>query len=369
MPKLLISARDIGAASHLLEVICEAKESELFDVEVVANEPAYTYLKEHGITVSRCKTPPSSAKDSTSLLQEAKQILEHHTPDAILVGLSGLNVGVDEALLHVSPETIPTYAFQDWWGDVNKQLGTLAKTYFVVDELAERLTLERGAERAIVVGAPKYARYKKLNIHHLQQEARNTVSENGEGIFVGFFGQPLIEYSGYLQTIDIFADSLKTLSRPSTVIYLPHPRESSEAQEQVKSAFLHKGVSATIPKFEKIESPLAICDLVVTPFSTCGYDQIMLQSYASAPLGSVIYLLFEPDIREFYYENCGTMEIPPASKGLAAQVDRADKLSSILELSLKKGYQERCWKLSLKLPRPHHSANYVIKQIASDLNL
>ena len=91
--RLLISARDPGAAHSLLPVIRKALADERFDVSIAASGAAAEIFSRAGIPFHRCGAA------AEALLAEADEALRRCSPDAVLVGLSGPDVGIDEALL------------------------------------------------------------------------------------------------------------------------------------------------------------------------------------------------------------------------------------------------------------------------------
>ena len=128
---ILFSTRDPGAAIHLLPLITACAQDTKFSVRVVASEPALSILKLRNTTAIpfyiNNQNHINYTDDPELLLASAKEIVDKISPDIVLTSISSLGIGIDEALLAVSP--VPTLAIQDFWGDVNLGLGIPADMY------------------------------------------------------------------------------------------------------------------------------------------------------------------------------------------------------------------------------------------------
>ena len=116
--RLLVSARDPGAAQVLLPVLARAAADRRLELCVVAQEPAAGILRRAGFEVGDVRCPAlvsSSSPNASNLLDEADEILRRTAPHALLAGLSGPGIGIDEALL-VRAKSIATYTIQDYPG-------------------------------------------------------------------------------------------------------------------------------------------------------------------------------------------------------------------------------------------------------------
>src|SRR5205814_87240 len=112
-------------------------------------------------------------------------------PDAIMVGLSGPDKGQDEALV-AQAGTLPTYAVQDFWGDVNPGFGVLPGTYFVLDEVAAQLTRRRvSTSRIVVTGSARHAAMARYDPASLRERFRSPIRPAPTDSIAVFFGQPL----------------------------------------------------------------------------------------------------------------------------------------------------------------------------------
>ena len=162
--KLLMSARDVGAAAGMGEVFSAAQADPRFTPHLIAMEPALGFLRCAGYSPDAIETlvvASANDRDIPQLRHVAQRAIATYCPDAILAGLSGDGAGIDEALIAEADHAY-NYVLQDFWGDVNLTLGCPASTYFVIDKEAARLTLRRTRAQVLVVGSAKHARYDRL---------------------------------------------------------------------------------------------------------------------------------------------------------------------------------------------------------------
>ncbi len=322
-PRILFSARDPGGAGHIAALAAAFRQTGRFSVSVAASGPALDMLRQLGetpdvFTFSGGQDFLGPGDNTRALLDAARSIMAKHRPDAVVVSLSSLGVGIDEALLAVAGT--PTLAIQDFWGDVNLGLGTPAGLYLVMDEYAVDLTASRWGVKAEAIGSPKHARYAELDIPAMRNSARLELSVNLSRPLIGFFGQPP-SVPGHE---DAFGDLLKALTdfEPSPVLVLrEHPKAAQNRKEHMAmAAGLGLDVRDTTDRGLP-EDWLAACDVVVTPFSLCGLDHAYLSRYSPEPLGTVLYLNTNHEIRAFIREACAMDCFPTVKQGLGRVAD------------------------------------------------
>ena len=172
--KILFSARDVGAAAHIGEIAKEAAGRDRIETALLASPPGLQIFREAGLRAHAFHAKPvESASDpgANRVLAEARAWLEKIRPDAIVVGTSGPDMGVDEALVTCA-RTPHTYAFQDYSGWIVRGFGQPANTYFVLDQSAAKLTAQRHPGAVVVAGSPKHATYGRLDPDKLRESAR-----------------------------------------------------------------------------------------------------------------------------------------------------------------------------------------------------
>lgn len=342
MTRLLISARDPAAAWNMVEVARVALADPRFDIHVHAAEPAFGILAGQGLPVRRFHAGPANAPaspEADAVLAEAALLLDAVRPDAVLVGLSQPGEGgIDEALLALA--TVPRYALQDFWGDVNGFFGRTADLYFVMDEEAARLTRALHGVSALTIGSPRYARYAGIDVGALRRETRGHLGV-GDGVpLIGLFGQPLWQEPGYGRTVTAFAHAAAAVSGAS-VLLRPHPREPTEAVVTVQRQLEGAGVCVLSATSGSSDPYLAACDAVCSAFSLSGLDVLQLSAQSPKPLGGVVYMLFDSGLCDAYRASSRLDTIPLVTHGLALAPASADDLTDALATALSPAWQQR----------------------------
>lgn len=131
---VLLGCRDAGSAYNLVEAVKFHRYKPRFDIQIFCQSPAYEIFKREGLDPIHVE--PAVNDRALSL---ARKIIQQVKPDAILTGVSGPDIGIDEALI-ASSQHDNTYVFQDFWGYINRSSKHYAKHYFVIDKEAKRLT-------------------------------------------------------------------------------------------------------------------------------------------------------------------------------------------------------------------------------------
>lgn len=304
--RLLVSARDTGAAAHMAEIVPSLSTAADIDVTLVADDPALSYLRGRGLRPrafagASIATPTDAG--ARALRNAARQLLQEVKPQALLVGLSGPGIGLDEALL-AEASAIPTYAVQDYPGWVVEGFDVKPQTFFVSDALSAMMTrLRLNGARLVVAGSAKHGAYARLNTLSLRTAGRAMLG--GCGLHIGFYGQPAWFLPGYERAITGFASALVAIGGVKP-FYRPHPKETAGERARVLSIFSHAGQTLQMDPNETVEQSLCAADLVVTCFSSCGADQIHLQKQSLSPLGAVFYLFTEDDLRRHHSAHAGS---------------------------------------------------------------
>jgi len=361
---LLVSARDTGAAAHIAEIVPSLRAATDIEVTLVADEPALSYLRERGLspqafTVTSVATPVGT--HAGALRNAARQLLKELKPDALLVGLSGPGVGVDEALL-AEASALPTYAVQDYPGWIVEGFGVKPHTFFVTDQLAAQMTRARlNGARVIVTGSAKHTAYARLNTLTLREAGRVKLGQRG--LQIGFYGQPAWFLPGYERAVTDLASALSAIGEGDP-FYRPHPKESAADRARMASIFSRAGLTLRIDPNETAEQSLCAADLVVTCFSSCGADHIHLQKQSGVPLGAVAYLFTEDDLRRHHSEHAGS-DVPPfATEGLALLAVDPRALASDLRRALDPATSRAMWqRIRNDLPDPTPAPGIILATI------
>lgn len=335
--KVLFSARDPGSVGHALALIEAFQGDGRFEVSVTAGGVALRMLRDAGVAVRPFVMSDGRehiadlTENSAPLLAAARRILEEIRPDAVISSLSSFGVGVDEALLAAAD--VPTFAMQDFWGDVNLGLRVPAGLYLTLDEEAARLTEERWGARALAVGSPKHSRYAGLGIAAVRREARASIGAGEADPLVGFFGQAP-DIPGHEAAFRGLLEAVTRLVPQPRLLLREHPKFIQHTERHVSLAeqagFTVINVTAESP----VERWLIACDVVATPYSACALDHAYLSAFSPEPIGVVLYLLCNPEIRAFMQEVCGFDRFPTAKKGIGLVAEKPGGIHPLLQDAL-----------------------------------
>ncbi|MBI2205303.1 MAG: hypothetical protein HYU41_15755 [Candidatus Rokubacteria bacterium] len=346
---VLLSARDPGAAAQVREIAPVLRADRRLEVVVVASDPAYELLVAAGEEPRKftASASPAAAADTATLVGEAHDVLDDVDPDVVVTGISSLGVGVDEALLACAG-TRPTFALQDYPGDVNALGHAYAATYFVRDEPAAALTVRRFSVRAVAVGSLRHAGYSRLDVRRLREDTRRAAKVDDGRPVIGFFGQPPA-IPGQETAFGHLVDALRGRMPRPFVIHFEHPKSLDRRDAHVamlRSAGLtvHDATGATA-----VEPWLAACDVVATCFSHCTMDYAFLTAWSAEPLGAVLFLMTTPEITRFLHTQGGLAVPDGAERGLGRIVrtptDVVSALDEVLAESTRRQYHLACRQL------------------------
>jgi len=366
--RLLMSARDPGTALHLGPVALLAAREDDIELTVAASPPAFEALAAiPGLTVRPFSVAPvQSAGEAGPLLDGARALLDDVRPDAVLVGLSGPGAGIDEALAACA-DGIPTFLFQDFWGDLNTLLGSPNLTVLALDPEAVRITRSRHGLGAVAVGAPGYERFAELDTDRLAACARREL-ELGDGApLLTVCGQPLWEVDGYASTLRSVGRAAREAGLP-TVAWRPHPKESPQQRARGAELLGSDGAVVLDAHAPSLESLLATSDVLCSAFSNCGADLVHLGRAATSPLGSVVFALFEPGLRDQYRRWTGLDDLPLTTAGLARTARRVQDLPGALRRAAQPDERRTMWERAARqLPDPAGAARRVLACIRRSL--
>jgi hypothetical protein len=354
--RILFSARDPGAVGHITALTQYFCADGRFDVILTASGVALEMLAKGGVETIPFHLPGGidfiqPGQDPGPLLREAKKLLALLQPDAVFASLSSMGVGIDEALLATAE--IPTFALQDFWGDVNLGLGVPADLYLVMDDFAAELSWKRWGVKALAVGAPKYTLYANLDILAMRQETRGLLGAKPDNKVVGWFGQSP-DIPGHEEVLQDFLEALTLVPEKPKLVLKEHPKSC-----QVKTQHVDRAAAMGLTVVEATEARtteewLAACDLVVTVFSACGLDHAFLSAYSPRPLGCVLYLATNEPVRRCIMELAGMERFPIIDQGIGAMVEDSAEIATAIRRWLShdsvKDYYEKSKRLSAGSP-------------------
>jgi len=334
--RILLSARDPGAVGNLLPLLALLRESG-YTVNLASSGAALERLRGEGESPNAIRLPDGrdhiiEGEDPSPLLAEAQAVLRSERPDLVIVSLSSLGAGIDEALCRAS--RVPVLAYQDFWGDVNPGLGRTADLYLTMDEAATRLTRKRWAVECATVGSLKYHCYSESGHSRRRGELRAALGLEGRAA-VGYFGQPP-EVPGLEATWRSFLSALDAAAPDAALILKEHPKSGPGSREKSLRAARAGGRkvldAAGDPDTERW---LLACDLIATPFSACAVDHAFLSAFSSEPIGSALFVLTDPGTRRFFREYSGMRRFPTVDAGVGTVAETPAQLREAVAQALR----------------------------------
>lgn len=327
---LLITARDVAAALHLIEVARAARQDPRFSISIAAQEPAARHFAAAGLTLEHVPsmvTKTSDGVEASALRTAARSLLERLQPDAVLVGLSTpFDAGLDEAVL--AETTAPSSLLQDFWGEQNLILGRGADQILGIDTQASERNAERYHAPTVVVGSPRYAAYAALDITGIRSRTRLTIGATKSTQVVGFFSQALHSLPGYRRTIEHFLSCAAGMD--ALVLLRPHPREDDAQRRQTRVLFSTSGLNVVSDNSPDVETALAACDVVVSLFSICTFDASYLNRFSPVPVAVPMSLLFDQEIADYCRQQGNYIDFSHHALGLVRPVYDPRKLTQAL---------------------------------------
>lgn len=323
-PRVILSAADAGAA-HLISAVLYSlnSDSNIEVVSVLAQEPANHMLRssciQNNVPLKTLKSGRFTKDDAVSLdiiLSEIKILIKDERPNTVITGLSGPNLGVDEALICLAKENDwLAYSLQDESGWVVQGVAGPAPNYFVQNARnAAETETKAGILRAISVGSLKLLNYREEEI----AKFKSIKFEPG----ITFLGQPLWHLDSYKRTIlDVVEAASKSGLGP--IVYRQHPLEINTPILQMisENLILEKG---EIPFEETIlsRSILASC------FSTGLRDAVIISQFTKRPIPNVVYCLHHKEIRQSYEKNSQPIKITISQQPYSYFALKKDELFS-----------------------------------------
>lgn len=343
--RLLITARDVAAALHLVQIALASRADDRYEVVIAAQQPAARHFIEAGLPIREVpalKAASADCDEAAQLRAIARELLAEHAPDAVLVGLSTpFDAGLDEAVL--AEARVPTILFQDFWGEQNLLLGKPADLVLAVDDEAGLLNFERFGIRSRVVGSARHAAYAALRIADIRRDVRSRLGiDPGESV-VGFFGQALHQLPGYARTVEAFVEALASVPVPFRLIVRPHPREDATQRQMTQELFRRSGIVPLVDTEGPVESALVASDVVCSLFSTCTYDTAYLNRFSPAPVAVPISMLFDAEIDTYCRQHVNFETFPYHRTGVVLSVHDRRELAPTVIRALDPSCRRQVW--------------------------
>ncbi|OAN55014.1 hypothetical protein [Magnetospirillum moscoviense] len=302
-------------------------------VTVTAAMPAFEVLRAAGIEVV------AAPSEEGEVLAFAAELVRSCRPDAILSGLSGQGRGIDEALA-AAAGAIPTFALQDYPGDVNPGWGPVASTFLVGDAESARLTHKEvpGSQTRIVGNVRFGALAAAADPMAMRAAARARLGVADDRPVVGFYGQ-FLEIDGYWRTLSTLGEALRAVLPGALVVLRPHPKE--EDARRLRAMELLAGGLETI--LDPLESEESVCaaDVATTCFSTSLNILNYFNRVSPRPMGVGLYLLMDAELVTWYH-TYNRPDRPPLAE-LALECREARTLPDLLTKAASALEATRLW--------------------------
>ncbi len=317
----------------MLPILRAASRRPWLRVTVVAASPAFDVLRGAGIEVM------AAPSDEPSVLTFAADLVRSCRPDAILSGLSGQGRGIDEALV-AAAGPVPSFALQDYPGDVNPGWGPVASTFLVGDTESAHLTHKEVAGVCTeIVGNVRFgALAATADPLAMRAAARARLGVADDRRVVGFYGQ-FLEIDGYWRTLEALGQALREALPDALVVLRPHPKESP-ARRLRALELLAGGLETILDPLDGEESVCA-ADVVTTCFSTSLNILNYFNRVSPHPLGVGLYLFMDAELVTWYH-TYNRPARPPLAE-LALECREIEALPALLSKAAGAAEASRLW--------------------------
>jgi len=302
--KILVTSRDVGSAKQNLAFIENIFVFNLpAEIKILAQQPAFKIFEKSNFKCTILN------EDSEEVCES---VLEKFKPDFVLLGLSGFGTGIDETTRRLCKiKKIKCGVIQDYWGYTGQfDQDSLPNYFFVLDRQAERLTSLNTKDKAncIVTGSPKHEQY----IYKIKKwSSQNPFNPLKKSLFL--VGQPY-EIPGYVENIKYFFNALEEVSGSFDLFIKDHPNNEKEIYSEILKKYSYP--FHIMSDDQSIESALFNASIVVNCFSTAGLDHSYMQFYSEKNIGGLLYLSIGVDIKNFFKESVGPIDIEDLVSGM-----------------------------------------------------
>lgn len=290
-------------------------------------------------------------------LHTMNMIIDFEKPDAVLTTNSPR---FERAALLVSREkNIPNFSIEDLFGQSRlhsvKEMGLLRNYYgdyiFVMNDMVKDSILKKGIQAKEIISSGQPAFQGILEEKENPSSNDDILTEIGLSIFndkkIVLYASQQTEHRKL-----IFEDLVSCFSQSSNKILVikPHPNEDVEFMKDAISLLPYKNI--LIITNTEIRKLIKIADVVITQFSTCGLEAILMDK----PV-----IVLKP--------NFTTYELDYAELGLAFELEDIKKIETLVDLIInnqndefKKVY-ENILKFKMSVNSSEIISNYIYEKI------
>ncbi len=305
--RVLITARDVGTAMHLAPVVRRLRDSDEFDVRLMATDAAADHFSGTCIAFDAVDRPPPyiafpPAETVARLDKQARAAIEAFRPDILLGGMSSFAGGIDDAMRRAAKETsanVATAMLIDTPGlHTNDRPDHFLATSGQTFDWAAR----QGFAKAHLVGAPKYAALEIPDVGRMRRETRTALGI-GEGDRVCVFIAQGGDVPGHNESFYAFAQAMA--ARPGQVglrlVIRPHPSFPDTARQYEEFAG-RLGLAPVMDHARNANGAFCIADGLVTCTSTSTQDYLWLARARPQLKAVIVHLLISETLRRYLAE-------------------------------------------------------------------
>ena len=335
---ILFSARDVAAA-HKTNILFNYFYKKNFFIKIVAMEPAFGILKSIiKKNKQKCLKKVKILKKK-QLIQKSFNILKRIKPNFIITGLSGPGAGIDESLVYCGKKIrIPTFSYQDFYGDLNRSLKTDPDYFLVTDKNAAKYINDNTKSKSIVLGHLfNKIDYKKIISKYKKKDYQKSIL---------ICGQPLSRLNAYYSTFKYLSNFLNSNESKYKLYFRLHPKEDETSIKRIKQIFSKN-------KIVILRSPNPLSDLmnktiIITCYSSLTMDFAKINSTAKKPLGVCVCMMFEKKIKEYYKKYTKLNFLPYAKMKIASEIKYKKDFNIVMKKVIQKNEMFSQWKYSKK---------------------
>ena len=327
--RILFTCHDVGSALQNLAFIknCE-RQNFHFDFIVIVAGPAAKVFSFSSINDGKIKIfkNMSVGKLTEKVSLEVKNFL----PDFVLLGLTSSGNFLDVITRKICFDYgVRCGVIQDYWGYLgNYEKSSLPDYFFVFDEEAKRLSEKNAGQnlKCFSFGSPKHESYQ----HFVKTWSKINPFFKKKGTNILYVGQPS-SIEGVFENFLIFHSTMQRIKDEFNIYFKPHPLDNDYL-------FKYRAQLINLPHFveileptDEIEPALINADLIVTCFSTAGFDHNYLQFFSDKPLGDLVYLTVGEKILKNLEQVVGEPFIPSAKIGLGQVCISKNEFNQFME--------------------------------------
>jgi hypothetical protein len=339
MKKILATARDVGAAHQIVEVVRYLRAESEWEVALYASDPAAQTFEAHGEAFTRFDpiTPYQASisnEDLAALKLGARRLVETEKPDMVLCGLSNYAYGIDDAVIQAAgaaARSCPSLLLLDDKGPLQSLDDGQPDHLLATSEAIALWAEDSCRSRVHRIGTPKHDALSRLPVDRIRRDERAKRAVRDEDILLVYFAQ-----SSHVPGHDRnFASFVRTLSEiaetvpPYRLILRGHPGFQATANAYLAQAET-AGLNVVLDSAGDVTPLLCAADIIVTCTSTVVQDYTWLARAGSDLNAMLVHLLIGDDLHIWLVDTFGDWQPAAVRQGLAQAIVSCKELRRLL---------------------------------------